>query len=164
MTGAPRRGLVLGGGGVLGAAWMVGALQALQDETGGDVREFEAFVGTSAGSVLVALLGAGVSVEDLVTHQRDGQLETGPLAGFHFDYETASGGDRPIRPRSGIGSRELLLRNARQLRQLTSVAKQKLTRTNPRAWTNRPVAAAGGLIVEMETGQRPRLELTIALV
>jgi len=118
MTGAPRRGLVLGGGGVLGAAWMVGALQALQDETGADVREFEAFVGTSAGSVLVALLGAGVSVEDLVTHERDGQLETGPLAGFHFDYETASGGDRPIRPRPGMGSRELLLRNARQLRQL----------------------------------------------
>ena len=75
MTGAPRRGLVLGGGGVLGAAWMVGALQALQDETGVDVRDFEAFVGTSAGSVLVALLGAGVSVEDLVTHQREGQLE-----------------------------------------------------------------------------------------
>lgn len=118
MTGGPRRGLVLGGGGVLGAAWMVGALQALQDETGVDVREFEAFVGTSAGSVLVALLGAGVSVEDLVTHQRDGQLETGPLAGFHFDYETASGGDRPIRPRSGMGSRELLVRNARSLRQL----------------------------------------------
>ena len=118
MTGAPRRGLVLGGGGVLGAAWMVGALQALQDETGADVREFEAFVGTSAGSVLVALLGAGVSVEDIVIHERGGQLETGPLAGFHFDYETASGGDRPIRPRPGMGSRELLLRNARQLRQL----------------------------------------------
>ncbi|NMM35149.1 MAG: patatin-like phospholipase family protein [Phycicoccus sp.] len=118
MTGAPRRGLVLGGGGVLGAAWMVGALQALQDETGTDVREFEAFVGTSAGSVLAALLGAGVSVEDLVTHELDGQLETGPLAGFHFDYETASGGDRPIRPRPGMGSRELLVRNARQLRQL----------------------------------------------
>jgi len=118
MTGAPRRGLVLGGGGVLGAAWMVGALQALQNETGADVRDFEAFVGTSAGSVLVALLGAGVSVEDLVTHQRGGQLESGPMAGFHFDYESASGGDLPLRPRSGMGSRELLLRNARQLRQL----------------------------------------------
>ena len=28
----PRRGLVLGGGGVLGAAWMVGALKALEEE------------------------------------------------------------------------------------------------------------------------------------
>ena len=122
MSGTTRRGLVLGGGGVLGAAWMVGALQALQDETGVDVRDFDAFVGTSAGSVLVALLGAGVSVEDLVNHQRDGQLESGPLAGFHFDYEKASGGDRPMRPRPGLGSRELLIRNARQLRQLPPTA------------------------------------------
>jgi len=44
--------LVLGAGGVLGAAWMVGALQALEDETGVDVREFEAFVGTSGRSWL----------------------------------------------------------------------------------------------------------------
>ena len=32
-----RRGLVLGGGGVLGAAWMVGALTALEDHLGVDV-------------------------------------------------------------------------------------------------------------------------------
>ena len=51
-TAAPRRGLVLGGGGVLGAAWMVGALSALQDELGVDVREFDEVVGTSAGSVV----------------------------------------------------------------------------------------------------------------
>ena len=118
MTRATRRGLVLGGGGVLGAAWMVGALQALQDETGVDVRDFDALVGTSAGSVLVAMLGGGVSVEDLVTHELEGQLTTGPLAGFDFDYENASGGDRPMRPRAGLGSRELLIHNARQLRQL----------------------------------------------
>ena len=113
---------MLGGGGVLGAAWMVGALQALQDETGVDVRDFDACVGTSAGSILVALLGAGVSVGDLVSHQRGSQLESGPLAGFHFDYEKASGGERPMRPRPGLGSRELLIRNARQLRQLPPTA------------------------------------------
>jgi len=122
VTRATRRGLVLGGGGVLGAAWMVGALQALQDETGVDVRDFDACVGTSAGSVLVALLGAGVSVGDLVNHQRGSKLESGPLAGFHFDYEKASGGERPMRPRAGLGSRELLIRNARQLRQLPPTA------------------------------------------
>lgn len=122
MTPSVRRGLVLGGGGVLGAAWLVGALQALQDQTGVDVREFDAFVGTSAGSVLVALLGAGVSVEDLVIHQREGKLESGPLAGFHFDYQSASGGDRPMRPRPGLGSREMLIRNAHQLRQLPPTA------------------------------------------
>jgi NTE family protein len=122
MTKATRRGLVLGGGGVLGAAWMVGALQALQDETGVDARDFDAFVGTSAGSILVALLGAGVSVGDLVNNQRGLILESGPLAGYHFDYENASGGERPMRPRPGFGSRELLIRNARQLRQLPPTA------------------------------------------
>ncbi len=122
MTTAPRRGLVLGGGGVLGAAWLVGALQALQDETGVDLREFDAMVGTSAGSILVALLGAGVSVADLVSYQRGMTPESGPLAGFHFDYENATGGDRPMRPRAGLGSRELLIRNALQLRQLPPTA------------------------------------------
>ena len=116
------RGLVLGGGGVLGAAWMVGALAALQDQTGVDARSFDAYVGTSAGSVLAALLGAGVAVEDLLRHQLGGEVVDGPLAGFHFEYEEVSGGDRPPRPRPGLGSRELLLRNARQLRQLPPTA------------------------------------------
>jgi NTE family protein len=122
MSGGTRRGLVLGGGGVLGAAWMVGALQALQDETGVDVRDFDAFVGTSAGSILAALLGAGVSVADLVNHQRGDHFESGRLAGFHFDYAEATGGDRPSRSRPGLGSRELLIRNARQLHQLPPTA------------------------------------------
>jgi len=121
MSGATRRGLVLGGGGVLGGAWMVGALQALQDEIGVDVRDFDAFVGTSAGSILAALLGAGVGVTDLVNHQR-GEAESGRLAGFHFDYAEATGGDRPARSRPGLGSRELLVRNARQLHQLPPTA------------------------------------------
>ena len=72
---------MLGGGGVLGAAWMVGALTALEAELGVDVREFDEFVGTSAGSVLAGLLGAGVSVADLLTHQLDGSIDVGPLAG-----------------------------------------------------------------------------------
>ena len=145
MTVGTRRGLVLGGGGVLGAAWMVGALQALQDETGVDVREFDAFVGTSAGSVLVAMLGAGVGVEDLVTHARGGELLSGPLAGFHFDYENASGGDRPMRPRTGMGSRELLIRNARQLRQLPPTA--VLSAFLPEGRGN--LAAVGALITHV---------------
>jgi NTE family protein len=123
MTRATRRGLVLGSGGVLGAAWLVGALQALQNETGVDVRNFDACVGTSAGSVLVALLGAGVSVGDLLSFQRGLTLESGPLAGFHYDYGHAGGGGEwPMLARPGLGSRELLIHNARQLRQLPPTA------------------------------------------
>lgn len=118
----PRRGLVLGGGGVLGAAWMVGALKALEDELGMDAREFDTYVGTSAGSVLTALLACGVPVADLLAHQLDGTIDVGPLAGYRFDYETDTGGDKPQRPRVRLGSSELLRANARQLRQLPPTA------------------------------------------
>ena len=80
---------------MLGAAWMVGALSVLEDELGVDLREFDELVGTSAGSVLAALLGAGVSVADLRRHQLGEPLDAGPLAGFHWDYDSATGGDLP---------------------------------------------------------------------
>ena len=118
----PRRGLVLGGGGVLGAAWMVGALRALEDELGVDLRTFESLVGTSAGSVLASLLGAGVAVEDLVASELGHIVTTQPLAGYAFDHEDAAGGDRPARPRAGLGSHRLLVRNARHLRHLPPTA------------------------------------------
>jgi NTE family protein len=120
--GRTRRGLVLGGGGVLGAAWMVGALKALEDEVGIDARDFDELVGTSAGSVLVALLGAGVPVDDLLHHQLEGSIETGLLAGYLWDYERDTGGDRPGLPKPGLGSRELLRRNALHLRSLPPTA------------------------------------------
>ena len=104
-----RRGLVLGGGGVLGAAWMVGALNALQEVHGIDPRSFDVIVGTSAGSVLTALLGAGVSSEQMLDHQRGHPITSGPLAGYSFDYEKATGGSRPKRPRLlGPGSAKLI--------------------------------------------------------
>lgn len=105
-----KRGLVLGGGGVLGAAWMVGALAALEEVHGFDVRDSDIIVGTSAGSIIGALLGAGVSVQQMVAHQRGEPITSGPLAGFSFDYEKASGGSRPKRPRLiGPGSAKMIL-------------------------------------------------------
>ena len=55
-----RIGLVLGGGGVLGGAWEIGALHALERQTGWDPRDAEYFIGTSAGALMAALLAAGV--------------------------------------------------------------------------------------------------------
>lgn len=118
MTAAPKIGLVLGGGGVLGAAWMVGALKALEVETGLDVRQLEQYVGTSAGSVLVTLLGAGVSVDDLLRHQAGEAVAAGPLKDFEFTYDDAAGGDRPQRPKHGVGSPMLLRNNALRLRHI----------------------------------------------
>lgn len=52
--------LVLGGGGVLGEAWMTAVLAGLADAAGFDPRECDAFVGTSAGSIVAAVLAAGI--------------------------------------------------------------------------------------------------------
>src|SRR4051794_3129932 len=66
----PRIGLVLGAGGVLGAAWMAGALVALQERLPIPIGEAELIVGTSAGSVVAAALRCGVGVEEIAQHQR----------------------------------------------------------------------------------------------
>ncbi len=56
----PRVGLVLGAGGVLGGAWLVGALHAIASETGWDPGSADYIVGTSAGSMIGALVACGV--------------------------------------------------------------------------------------------------------
>ena len=58
---APPDILVLSGGGVLGEAWMTGVLAGIEDAAGADLRRTEAFVGTSAGSIVAASLAAGRS-------------------------------------------------------------------------------------------------------
>jgi NTE family protein len=54
--------LVLAGGGVIGEAWMTGVLAGIEDESGADMRDVEAFVGTSAGAIVAARLAAGDSL------------------------------------------------------------------------------------------------------
>lgn len=117
----PRRGLVLGGGGVLGAAWMVGALSAIEESTGADLRSFDYILGTSAGSVLAALLGAGVDAGQLRDHQLGNPIG-GPLADRAWDYDTATGGARPLLPRLGVGSPAMVRRNVRRLRRMPPTA------------------------------------------
>lgn len=118
-----RWGLVLGGGGVLGGAWMVGALTALQDVVGLDPRDAELIVGTSAGSVTAALLGAGVSVDELRSHQLGEPVGSGPLATLDWDYDTATGGSTPRPPQrlvpSSVG---LVTQNMSRLRRLPPTA------------------------------------------
>jgi NTE family protein len=118
MSGRPgvRRGLVLGAGGVLGFAWMIGALAALEAEEGFDARDVEICVGTSAGSILAALLGRGVGVDMMLRHQRGipvpGDFDIG------WDYDRDSGGALPPRPDLGLGSPGLLRRVVRHPREV----------------------------------------------
>ncbi len=65
-----RTGLVLGAGGVLGAAWMTGALASLQDRLPCAAGDIDIIVGTSAGSVLAAALRCRAEPGEMVAWQR----------------------------------------------------------------------------------------------
>lgn len=65
-----KRALVLGGGGIAGAAFEVGALLALNDVLSGfRANDFDIFVGTSAGAFLSACLANGITPEDFARSQ-----------------------------------------------------------------------------------------------
>lgn len=118
----PKRGLVLGAGGMLGAAWTVGALCALEEVYKFDPREADVIVGTSAGSVLSALVGGGVSPRQLRDHQLGVPITDGPLAGFSWDYERAAS-RRPGVPRFfAPGSGRVFTNRAKRLRQMPPTA------------------------------------------
>jgi NTE family protein len=68
MTGRGTTALVLGGGGLTGIAWELGILHGLA-EAGVDLTEADVVVGTSAGSVVGAQLGSGLSLPDLYASQ-----------------------------------------------------------------------------------------------
>jgi NTE family protein len=85
-----RIGLVLGAGGVMGGAWLTGGLEAIARETGWDPASAEYVVGTSAGSMMGALLASGVPPWFMVAHSK-GESFTG-LAGA--DGRPASSADR----------------------------------------------------------------------
>src|SRR3954452_21294926 len=117
---AARRGLVLGAGGVLGAAWTIGALSAIEELLGFDPREAEVVIGTSAGSVIGSAVAGGISVAQLANHQRGVVNEGDPV--IEYDADVDQGGALPPRPKLGIGSRSLLLRAARHPRRFPPLA------------------------------------------
>lgn len=68
MTDRGTSALVLGGGGITGIAWELGILHGLA-ESGVDLTDADTVVGTSAGSVVGAQLGSGLSLADLYASQ-----------------------------------------------------------------------------------------------
>ena len=83
-----RTGVVLGAGGVLGAAWTIGALAALQEQRGWDPCEADVLVGTSAGSVLASFLGCGIGFVAMIVLER----RTPRIGRFEEDPEHVSDG------------------------------------------------------------------------
>jgi NTE family protein len=120
---SPRRAVVLGSGGVLGFAWTVGALAALETEARFDVRTVQQLVGTSAGSVVAALLSCGVSVDEIRRHHQGVPAPTDPP--IAFDYAAGKGRALPRRPRLLPGSPGLILdavRHPRRVRATVTLA------------------------------------------
>ncbi len=117
-----RWGLVLGGGGVLGGAWLVGALTALREVHGLDPRDAEMIVGTSAGSVTGALLGAGVGVDDLRAHQLGRVPTNATLAALSWDHDRSTGGPHPPRPHFQPASARLVTRTIGRLHRMPPTA------------------------------------------
>ena len=79
--------VVLGGGGSAGVAWEVGVLMGLA-EAGLDVRVADAFIGTSAGSVVTTQLLAGPGIETL--YARAGEPSDVPPMDLDFAAISAS--------------------------------------------------------------------------
>lgn len=146
-------GLVLGGGGIAGAAWHGAALAALE-EHGWDARSAELIVGTSAGASVAAALRAGVPAADLLA----GTLGE-PMSDIGRDHAARSGSLRL--PPMGGGMRlalptapRLLLRSllppwrARPLLAMaalqrtgevpTAVLGDRVRRTHDRDWPDQP--------------------------
>lgn len=106
---ASRRGLVLGCGGTVGGAWTVGALAAVADQLGWDPREATVIVGTSSGSSIAAMLGAGVGIVELLAGQRGEQAARESVRNFF----TAPPAAFPSIPRPGVTSPALVTHGLR---------------------------------------------------
>jgi NTE family protein len=86
-------GLVMGAGGVLGGAWLTGGLDALARETRWDPGSAEYIVGTSAGSMIGALVAAGVPPWFMVAHSHGEVFDglSGPDGRPAADADRAAG-------------------------------------------------------------------------
>ena len=146
-----RIGLVLGAGGILGGAWLIGALHALATETGWDPGSAEHVVGTSAGAMIAGLCAAGVPPWYMVAHSA-GETFAGPNGDQPGAASRSFGGELRVHrgaPSLGPGSWRLALASlARPYRYspaaiLAGWLPQGMVSSEPLKETIRSVAADG---------------------
>ncbi|UCG40293.1 MAG: patatin-like phospholipase family protein [Acidimicrobiia bacterium] len=93
-----RVGIVLGGGGVSGAAYELGCLMALRLATDWDPNEAEVIVGTSAGSTVAAITRSdGLHVDLLVRGQEDQADVTARISRLLYKKQDFTGFGRWMR-------------------------------------------------------------------
>jgi NTE family protein len=99
--------IVLGGGGLLGEAWMSALLAGLEDSKEFDARRSACYVGTSAGSIVAASLAAGLEpgarlgrLPDLAVPSADGseERETAFSSAFAAAAKLAGAAATPLAP------------------------------------------------------------------
>lgn len=108
----PRTGLVLGGGGFVGGAWMVGALHAITRVTGWDPGTADYILGTSAGSMIAALLTSAIPPWLMMEYSDlEGlpQLGSSATTRFGANFRVHWSFPRPV-----LGSPSLALRSLRE--------------------------------------------------
>lgn len=164
-----KRALVLGCGGVAGAAWSVATLAELERRLGWDARTADIVVGTSAGALIAALLGCGVSVSRMVASQR------GELMDDCWDHEKDWGEGRPPWPKLRLTAPGLLVRAWRREIDVTAALTGLLLEgkadfgplrrliqrvANGASWTSHP--ATWIMVVDARTGERVALGRTDA--
>lgn len=114
-----RTGLVLGAGGILGGAWMAATLSVLEQRLERPLGDLDLVLGTSAGSVFGAALRCGMTIDELLAHQRGAPpAEIAPdLGGANVEgaalpdmrtIERESGDGLPPVPLPWIGSPRLV--------------------------------------------------------
>ena len=77
-----RIGVALGAGGVIGASWIVGVLEALEGQTGFRAADADVLLGTSSGSLIGALVAAAVPTAAMAAYASgESNEELAALAG-----------------------------------------------------------------------------------
>lgn len=157
----PPAVLVLGGGGILGEAWMTAVLAGIEQASGWDPRTAAGWVGTSAGSIVAASLAAGRSPTaqagsepELAPRSADGAralmgsaLGVGRAAGASLAAPFAALGLRTAAPGGAMARKVILARATEGTRSLDGLAR-RVEEAGP-LWDGLRITA-----VDLSTGRR----------
>jgi NTE family protein len=157
--------LVLGGGGILGEAWMSALLAGLDESERFDARSCGGYIGTSAGSIVAAVLAAGIEPgsrlgrmpeQPATIESSDVSVPTGAAQALHGVASTAAvatGGMAWLALRAsepaGKLARRLVLSRVPQGRRSLAQLGREIERTGAR-WDGRLRICA----VELTSGNR----------
>lgn len=101
-----KRALVIGCGGVAGAAWVIPTLAEVEKKLDWKASDAEILIGTSSGAMLVSLLAAGMTTERML----ESQLKNTELKDCVWNHEKDTGGALPPIPKLGLTAPKLLVK------------------------------------------------------